>query len=520
MTKASETRSWGALGRIAKSMVAKGDHANIGLSFEAFSFRLGKILIDLSKQRIDRRALSALIDLAVECGIHDRIERQLDGHEVNRTEGRRALHTALRATEGDEPVDAVAAALAQREAVLALAEDIRTGAKRGYTGAAFTHVLHIGIGGSHLGPELVVDALGDRTVEVRFLANLDGASTDAALAGLDPRTTLVIIVSKTFTTLETLTNAEAARSWFLERTCEPAAVADHFIGVSANADAMDRFGISAANRFALWDWVGGRYSLWSAVGLPIAIAIGRGGFTALLEGAREVDRHFRSAPLERNVPVLLALLTVWNTNFLGAGTHAVLAYDTRLRLLADFLQQLEMESNGKTACEDGEATTGHTSPVVWGGEETNGQHAFHQLLHQGTRAYSADFVATVNPDHERAAQHRWMLANCLSQSEAMLVGADYADPLAVHRAVRGDHPSTTFLLDTLDPASLGALIAIYEHKVASLGILWNINSFDQFGVELGKNLARTINEDLGLETPGRHDSSTRGLIDTIRKRSL
>jgi len=474
------------------------------------------LLVDYSRQHIDDEVAAALGDLAVESGLPAAIDDVFAGERINLSEDRAVGHTLLRAPEGQCPAEVHR----ERERFLAFAERVRTGSRGGFTGRPIETVVSIGIGGSQLGPELVLDALFREGggPEVRFLANVDGRAALDALVGLDPATTLAVVVSKSFSTLETRVNAQTVRSWFMERTCESRAVAEHFVAVTGNREAAVDFGIEPGNCFTVWDWVGGRFSLWSAVGLPVALALGRGDFEDLLAGARLVDDHFRAAPLGENIPVLLALLQVWNTNFHGAATHAVLAYDRRLRRLADHLQQLEMESNGKAVRRDGQPTATHTAPVVWGGEETNGQHAFHQLLHQGTRAFSADFIASIRPGHELTEHHDWLLANCLAQSQAMLVGRDPGDG-AGHRRVRGNHPTTTILLDELNPESLGALLALYEHKVFCLGVFWQINSFDQWGVELGKDLAEPIYEELagrGGDGAG-HDPSTAGLLSEIKR---
>ena len=482
----------------------------------ARSRRLGPIFFDYSKQALDDEVMEALVALAIESNLPRAIDELFSGAPINTTEDRPVLHTALRAPTGacTEEVDT------ERERFLALADAVRSGQRRGYTGKPFETVVVIGIGGSQLGPELVVDALRPpHAPDVRFLANIDGDAAVRALAGLDPATTLVIVVSKSFTTLEARINADTVRGWFLERTCEPQVVNEHFVAVTANQAAAAEFGISPDYRFAMWDWVGGRFSLWSAAGLPIAIALGRGGFEDLLAGAHRVDDHFRETPLGENIPVLLALLAIWNTNFHGAATHALLPYDRRLRLLPGYLQQLEMESNGKSVRHDGDAVGTHTAPVVWGGEETNGQHAFHQLLHQGTRAFSADFIAIVRAGHAFNDHHDWLLANCLAQSKAMLEGRAADGPLAEHRSVPGGHPSTTLLLDELNPRSLGALLALYEHKVFCLGAIWQINAFDQWGVELGKELAGPIYDELasGEDRRARRDASTAGLLTQLRR---
>ena len=506
--------SWQRLAALAEQRAGKPIEPEPG-RFEAYSARLGPLFIDYSKQRLDAEVMAALIDLAEESGLDDGIQAMFEGEHVNTTEDRPALHTALRAPDAEGPKAVAGFVDAERSRFLTFAEDVRSGRWRGHTGKAIRTVVHIGIGGSHLGPALVCQALRpDSDPEIRFLANIDGDAATRALAGLDPATTLFIVASKSFTTLETQTNAATARSWFVERTCDPGAIPRHFVAVTANDQAAQVFGMPPANRFAMWDWVGGRYSLWSAVGLPIAIALGRSGFERLLAGAHLVDRHFRSAPPARNLPVLLALLQVWNTNFLGAATHAVLAYDRRLRLLPDFLQQLEMESNGKSVRAGGGRVAMHTAPVVWGGEETNGQHAYHQLLHQGTRVFSADLLASVRPGNDLGDQHRWLLANCLGQSQAMLTGQGSS-------GARTANPTTTILVDELSAESLGALLALYEHKTFSAGVTWGINPFDQPGVDMGKTLAQSVHGHL-VDRVGAAamDFSTHGLADFCRTLGL
>jgi glucose-6-phosphate isomerase len=362
----------------------------------------------------------------------------------------------------------------------------------------------------------VVESLRGRDAPAcHFVANVDGHALRIALAGRNPDTTLFVVASKSFTTLETQVNADSARSWFLERVGDVAALEHHFVAVTANVAAAEAFGIARRNIYPMWDWVGGRFSLWSAVGLPIALAAGPTAFAELLDGARTMDEHFRTAAPERNVPLLMALIGVWNYNFLGAESQAVLPYDQRLRLLPDYLQQLEMESNGKSVRLDGTPVQVDTMPIVWGGEGTNGQHAYHQLLHQGTRRFAADFILVANADHPLDLHQRWLLANGLAQSQAMLLGHVDADP---HRVVRGRKPTTTLVLDSLTPRALGALLALYEHKVFCQGVIWNINSFDQWGVELGKRLAIPIFAQLGGQSATAQDSSTRGLVAHIRAR--
>lgn len=474
--------------------------------------------LDLSKQRLSSASLAALLELARQQRLNDAIEALFTGVHVNSTEDRPALHTALRAAPGERPAIAEAAVTETLGRLLGFATAVRDGRLRGASGRAFTDVVHIGIGGSHLGPELAVEALGNMVsggLRCHFVANVDGAALLMALAGLDPETTLFVVVSKSFTTLETQVNARAARSWFIEHTGGTGGLAGHFVAVSANVAAAAEFGIVEERVFPMWDWVGGRFSLWSAVGLPIALAAGPEAFTGLLHGARDMDTHFRHSAFERNAPVLMALAGIWNGNFLGAGSLVVLPYAERLRLLPDYLQQLEMESNGKSVHPDGSAVGVHTMGVLWGGAGTNGQHAFHQLLHQGTRAFAADFVIVADAGHELTEHHRWLQANALAQSQAMMAGQDAEDP---HRRVGGDKASTTIVLERLSPYALGALLALYEHKVFCQGVVWNINSFDQWGVELGKRLALPIFDQLGGAAPTGQDTSTRHLIEHLRGR--
>ena len=468
---------------------------------------------DYSKERINARVCKALVELATESALPAAIADLFAGAHVNATEDRAALHTELRKPAGE----AKAEVRRERERFLRFAEDVRAGRCRGLTGERIRAVVHLGIGGSHLGPELAVEALGTGRgdgPEVRFLANIDGAAVERALAGLQPATTLAIIASKSFETLETRVNAETLRRWFLPLGSATDAVGHHFAAVTGNTAAARAFGVPAERLFPLWDWVGGRFSLWSAVGLPVAIALGQEAFEEMLAGAHLLDTHFAFAPLAENLPATLALLQIWNTNFLGATSHAILPYDHRLRLLPAYLQQLEMESNGKSVRVDGEPTTTHTAPVIWGGEETGGQHAFHQLLHQGTRAFSADFIVCARPGHGLPEHHEWLLANCLAQSKALAEGRSAESP---HQRVRGGHPSTTLLLDALTPESLGALLALYEHKVFAAGAIWRINSFDQWGVQLGKALAATIHEQLRTADAPDQDASTRSLMREIRR---
>lgn len=517
-------KSWKQLGELATKTATThlNQTAATPSRFTTMSLRVNKLLVDFSKQRVTDEVVTSLISLAKEASLEPAIENLFQGVQVNPTEGRAALHMALRAPPDMWPKNVANIIEDETSRFYEIVARIRSGIWRGISGKPIKNIVHIGIGGSHLGPELACKALeGDRRFDVRFLTNIDGSAAIHTFAGLDPTETLIIVVSKSFSTLETLKNAHYARTWFLERTGDVDGISEHFIAVTANAHSAQEFGIPAKNCLPMWDWVGGRYSLWSAVGLPIALALGEKGFRSMLAGAHQMDRHFQNTPLEKNAPVLLALYGIWNSNFLGSATHAVLVYHQRLAALTNYLQQLEMESNGKSTLIDGSPTKVQTSPVVWGGEETNGQHAFHQLLHQGTRSFTADFVAVAAPEHDLNEHHQWLLASCLSQAQAMLQGTDPSDlpddSMKAHRKVIGNHSTTTILLDTLDPESFGSLIALYEHKVFCQGVIWQINSFDQWGGELGKQLAKKVFDALnGKVVPGL-DPSTKELINELRK---
>jgi glucose-6-phosphate isomerase len=500
--------------------------------FGALSFEAPEVFADLSKNRIDAATLALLLKLARDCGLEARRDALLRGDPVNHTEGRAVLHTALRAPAGsDAPFNSeVQASL---DAMLAFAESVRRG-ERG----AITDVVHIGIGGSDLGPAMAVQALqafGRRDLKLHFVSNVDGHDLAPVLAGLDAKHTLFVVASKTFTTQETLANAQAAKAWFLAQG--GADIARHFVATSSNTAAAAAFGIDTA--FGFWDWVGGRYSLWSVIGLPIAIAVGADNFRELLAGAHAMDRHFSSTPLERNLPVLLGLVDIWYRNFHGFTSRSVAPYHQGLRRLPAYLQQLEMESNGKGVDLDGHALSLATSPVVWGEAGTNGQHAYFQMLHQGTDVIPVEFIAVKRPDHgvsgeladKLADQHRKLLANCLAQSQALMQGKTAQEALsekaptasatldrevlARHRSFPGNRPSTTLVLDALTPRSLGALIALYEHRVFVTGALWGINSFDQWGVELGKALCNQLLPRLESGDTAGLDGSTAGLLSRL-----
>ncbi|RTL32974.1 MAG: glucose-6-phosphate isomerase [Burkholderiales bacterium] len=500
--------------------------------FQALSFAAPEVFADLSKNRIDATTLALLLKLARDCGLEARRDALLRGDPVNHTEGRAVLHTALRAPAGSHaPFNAeVQASL---DAMLAFAESVRRGDR-----GAITDVVHIGIGGSDLGPAMVVQALEAFRapgLKLHFVSNVDGHDLAPVLRGLDAAHTLFVIASKTFTTQETLANAQAAKAWFLAEGGTD--VARHFVATSSNTAAAAAFGIDTA--FGFWDWVGGRYSLWSVIGLPIAIAVGAEHFRALLAGAHAMDQHFATTPLERNLPVLLGLLDVWYRNFHGFTSRSVAPYHQGLRRLPAYLQQLEMESNGKGVDLDGQPLAIGTSPVVWGEAGTNGQHAYFQMLHQGTDVIPVEFIAVKRPHHgatgelaaKLADQHRKLLANCLAQSQALMQGKTAAeaatekaptasatldrDVLARHRSFPGNRPSTTLVLEALTPSSLGALIALYEHRVFVTGALWGINSFDQWGVELGKALCNQLLPRFESGDTAGLDGSTAGLLQRL-----
>ncbi len=509
-----------------------------------YTAALDDLTLDFSKTAIDAPALDALFALAEAANLEDFRRRLFAGAMVNPTEHRAAMHMALRAPAdaglhaelAGVVEDASAQAAAERHRMRDFVAAVHAGTKTGATGARFTHVLTIGIGGSDLGPLVATEALTlgrtDNPMEARFLSNIDGHAFIHATKGLDPARTLVLIASKTFTTLETMSNAQAARGWIAGALGE-AAVPRHFAALSTNLPAVGQFGVVPEHTFGFRDWVGGRYSLWSPVGLSIALAAGWDRFQAMLDGAWSMDQHFRDAPLRQNLPVLLALVGIWHTNAMGCATHCVLAYDERLRRLPAHLQQVEMESNGKHVTLAGTQTEWDTCPVLFGEPGTNAQHSFIQLVHQGTRIVPVDFILAANPDHNRPEAHRALAANAFAQAEALMVGKSEAairaemaaknippadiDAIAPHRVATGERPSNTILFDRLDAFSLGRLIALYEHKVAVQGCLWGIDSFDQWGVELGKVLANGILPELtpGAET-GKHDSSTASLIARFR----
>ena len=500
---------------------------------ERFACDAVGIHLDFAKQRVDEEALSLLLALARACDLRRSIDAMFAGEKLNTTEGRAVLHVALRAPQGEvirvDGQDVVPEVHATLERMAAFSERVRSGAWKGHTGRRIRNVINIGIGGSDLGPRMAARALrpyADDGLRVRFVANVDATDFALATRDLDPAETLFIVVSKTFTTQETLTNARLARAWSLAALRDASAVARHFVAVSTNLAAIAEFGIDPANAFPLWDWVGGRFSYDSAVGLSVMLAIGPARFRELLSGARAMDEHFRDAPFERNLPVLLALLGIWNQDLLGAHSLAVLPYDEYLALFPAWLQQLDMESNGKSVTREGAAVSHGTAPIVWGQPGTNGQHAFHQLLHQGTRLVPCDFIGFAHGQHPPAEHQELLIANLIAQSEALAFGKTpdevrregIAESLVPHRSFPGNRPSNTLLAAKLDPFTLGALCALYEHKIAVQGWLWDIDSFDQWGVELGKVLANRILPELraAADPDLAHDASTNALIRRVR----
>lgn len=509
--------------------------------FRDFRVDAPRMQLDFSRQRWDAAVRTDLIALAEAADLGSARRALFAANRLNPTENRAVLHTALRAPSGDrlevDGIDAGAAVHSALRRMRELADSVRGGTWRGATGKPIRDVVNIGIGGSFLGPAMVCDALGPgHGPAVHFLANIDGMEAARLLPRLDPTRTLFVIASKSFGTLETQVNARTVRAWLLERGIGVDALRQHFVAISTNVAAAAEFGLPKTNLLPLWDWVGGRFSVTSTIGLPIALGYGFRTFERLLAGARAMDEHFRDAPFAANAPVLLALVELWNQNLLGTESHAVLPYARALELLPDYLQQLEMESNGKSVRRDGTPVTTRTGTILWGNVGTNGQHAYHQLLHQGTAPFSAQFILPLDPGHELDTHHRWLAAHCFAQAEVFARGRDAvsaqaeleaagmaataAAAAAHHRAMPGNHPSTLLLLDDLAPESLGALIALHEHKVFVQGMIWGVNSFDQWGVELGKTLGAAIHA--ALEDPGRleaiSDATTRALIDTFRAR--
>jgi glucose-6-phosphate isomerase len=540
MSTLTESPAWLALREHAARM-ARGSIAELfgadGQRPQRFAAEAAGLVLDYSKQHADARTLELLLALARQQDVSGWIGRLFAGEAINMTERRAAFHLALRAPRDvalrADGVEVTAAVHRVLDRMYAFAEQVRSGAWRGHTGQAIRDVVNIGIGGSDLGPRMVCRALHSQAdgPRLHFVANVDGAQLSAVLHGLDPATTLFIITSKTFTTQETMANARAARAWLVAALGEPA-VSRHCVAVSTNGAEVTRFGIDAANVFEFWDWVGGRYSLWSAVGLSIVVAIGPARFRELLAGAHAMDQHFRQAPLQRNLPVLLGLLALWNSNFLGphsgAPTQVIAPYAQDLEYFVSWLQQLEMESNGKSVDRQGHAVDYATTPALWGDVGTNGQHAFFQLLHQGPAAHAVDFILPLRAAHPLKDQQDMLVANCLAQSAALMLGknaqqvraelqgrgmqGEALEAAVPHRVFAGNRPSNTLLLPQLDARHLGALLALYEHRTFVQSVVWNINAFDQWGVELGKQLAQSVLAAMAGDDKIELDPSTRALL--------
>ncbi|HLL89427.1 MAG TPA: glucose-6-phosphate isomerase [Tepidisphaeraceae bacterium] len=509
--------------------------------FANFSAAFGDVLLDFSKNRVTAETIRLLIDLARQRGVEAMRDRMFAGEKINTTEGRSVLHVALRNrsnrpinVDGHDVMPDVNRVLAHMRE---FSDSMRSGAWKGYTGKPITDVVNIGIGGSDLGPVMVTEALKPYAgrVKVHFVSNVDGTHVAEALKAVNPETVLFLVASKTFTTQETMTNAQTARAWFLKTAKDEAAVAKHFAALSTNTKEVSNFGIDPKNMFEFWGWVGGRYSLWSAIGLSIALSVGFENFEQLLAGAHAMDEHFRTAPLERNLPVLLAVLGVWYNGFFGAQSHAILPYDQYLHRFPAYFQQGDMESNGKGVTRSGERITDYqTGPVIWGEPGTNGQHAFYQLIHQGTKLIPCDFLAPVETQNPIGEHHPILLSNFFAQTEALMRGkseqevraelqkdglsGEALEKLVPHKVFTGNRPTNSILFQKLTPYTLGVLIAMYEHKIFTQGVIWDINSFDQWGVELGKQLAKAILPE--LSQPGdvtTHDASTNGLINYYKR---
>jgi len=507
--------------------------------FDKFSLRFGEILFDYSKNRITEKTMQLLFELAHQANLAEWIQALFMGEKINTTENRAVLHVALR-NRSNDPIcldgqDVMPDINRVLDRMRNFSQAVRSGEWQGYTGKAITDIVNIGIGGSDLGPKMVCEALKPYArldLRTHFVSNVDSTDLVETLRTIDPETVLFLVASKTFTTQETMTNAHSARHWFLATAESEAAIARHFAAMSTNTEAVSKFGIDPHNMFEFWDWVGGRYSLWSAIGLSIALYLGMDHFEALLEGAHQVDRHFRSEPFERNIPVIMGLLGIWYNNFFGAQSHAILPYDQYLVQFPAYLQQGDMESNGKSVTRQGEWMSCSTGPVIWGQPGTNGQHAFYQLIHQGTKLIPCDFLAAAQSHNPLGEHHPILLSNFLAQTEALMKGKTSTearselvaeglsgaqlDRMVPAKTFPGNRPTNSFLYPKLTPKVLGSLIALYEHKIFTQGVIWNINSFDQMGVELGKQLAKKILPELSSDNQvTTHDSSTNGLINAI-----
>lgn len=548
MAKLTQHPSWEKLNQHQKEMSAvhmRDLFSQNPKRFEEYSLVVDDILLDYSKHRITQETLDLLLTLAKDANIENWRSKMFSGDKINITENRAVLHTALRnrsntpvLVDGKDVMPEVNAVLAQMRA---FTEQVRNGQWTGYTGKAITDIVNIGIGGSDLGPVMACDALkpyASPNLNVHFVSNIDGAHLMRALEKCNPETTLFIVASKTFTTQETMTNAHSARRWFLNSAKNEAFVAKHFVALSTNAKAVQEFGIDTNNMFAFWDWVGGRYSLWSAIGLSIALYVGMEHFEQMLAGGHAMDKHFQTAPLEQNMPVIMALLGIWYNNFYHVDTHAILPYDQGMARFAAYLQQADMESNGKFICRDGSRVSYKTGPVIWGEAGTNGQHAFYQLIHQGTQTVPADFLMPAQSHYKVGSpddqHHKILLANFLAQTQALMLGktreearaelekqgmsGQALEDLLPHKMFEGNRPTTSIVFKQLTPFMLGKLIALYEHKIFVQGIIWDINSYDQWGVEYGKQIASQILPQLlTTDAVTGFDSSTNGIINYVKK---
>jgi glucose-6-phosphate isomerase len=543
-TDPTGTRAWRALERryeALRDVHMRDLFAEDPGRFRKFSLWFEDMLVDFSKNIVDSETMGLLFGLAEETGLRDAIGMMFSGEKINETESRAVLHVALR-NRANAPLCVNGKdVMPEVDAVLRKMEDfsgrVISGGWKGYTGKPVTDIVNIGIGGSDLGPVMATEALRPYRkphINAHFVSNIDGTHITETLRGLSPETTLFMVASKTFTTQETMTNARTARRWFLDAAKDDTFVRDHFVAISTNTDAVKKFGIDPENMFVFWDWVGGRYSLWSAIGLSIACTVGFENFKGLLEGAHAMDRHFREAPFEKNIPVVLALMGIWYNNFFGAQTHAILPYDQYLHRFPAYFQQGDMESSGKHVDRDGREVAYQTGPVIWGEPGTNGQHAFYQLMHQGTRLIPCDFITPARSHNPVGDHHSILLSNFFAQTEALMAGKTVEEAveelrdsgkseeevrmLAPFKAFTGNRPSNSILVGEITPRTLGSLIAMYEHKIFVQGIVWNIFSFDQWGVELGKVLAKKILPELEGESPvASHDSSTNGLINAYKK---
>jgi glucose-6-phosphate isomerase len=542
--KPTTIKSWQKLQRHydeTKSLHMKNLFASDPQRFKKFSIRFNDIVVDYSKNRITEETLNLLIQMAEEAGIKDAIHAMFNGEKINETEHRAVLHTALRNRDNTAIVVDGNDVMPEVNAVLKKMKDFSTrvisGDWQGYSGKKITDIVNIGIGGSDLGPVMVTEALKSYAQEglsVHFVSNIDGTHLMETLKRLNPETSLFMIASKTFTTQETMTNAFSARRWFLKAAKDPAHVARHFVAISTNSKAVEKFGIDKDNMFVFWDWVGGRYSLWSAIGLSIVCYIGYENFAELLQGAFDMDQHFKTALFEKNIPVILALIGIWYNNFFGAQTEAILPYDQYMHRFPAYFQQGNMESNGKSTDRNGDRIDYQTGPIIWGEPGTNGQHAFYQLIHQGTKLIPADFFAPAISHNPIGEHHIILLSNFFAQTEALLNGKTKEEvisdlknegntekeiqKLLPHKIFEGNRPTNSILFKKLTPRALGSLIAMYEHKIFVQGVIWNIFSFDQWGVELGKQLAKKILSELADDQPvDTHDGSTNGLINAYKK---